>query len=79
MPTNLKQLDTSVQITTPENIAFRYELAGPFRRLPAYLIDLLIRLSTVAGLIFLVGVLGVAIDGAAVGLILLVLFVVEWF
>ncbi len=28
-------LDTTVEIVTPENIAFRYRLAGPFRRLPA--------------------------------------------
>jgi len=28
---------------TPENIAFEYQLAGPFRRLPAYAIDLAIR------------------------------------
>jgi len=40
-----KQLDTSIEIVTPENIAFRYRVAGPFRRLPAYLIDLKIRIG----------------------------------
>ena len=32
-------LDTTIAVVTPENIAFDYQLAGPFRRLPAYLID----------------------------------------
>ena len=37
-------LDTTVEIITPENIAFRYYLAGPFRRLPAFAIDMVIQL-----------------------------------
>lgn len=36
-------LDTTIAVVTPENIAFDYELAGPFRRAPAYAIDVLIR------------------------------------
>ena len=32
-------LDTTIAVVTPENIAFDYQLAGPCRRLPAYLID----------------------------------------
>ena len=36
-------IDTTVDIVTPENIAFHYQVAGPFRRFPAYLIDVLIR------------------------------------
>ena len=36
-------LDTTVDIVTPENIAFHYQLAGPFRRFPAYLIDVCIQ------------------------------------
>jgi uncharacterized RDD family membrane protein YckC len=35
-------LDTAVGLTTPERIAFRYPLAGPFRRLGPYLLDSLI-------------------------------------
>ena len=45
MPSDPKQLDTQIEIVTPENIAFRYRVAGPFRRLPAYLIDLAIRVG----------------------------------
>ena len=36
-------LDTTIGVVTPENIAFEYQLAGPFRRLPAYVIDLMVR------------------------------------
>ena len=39
------QLDSAIEIVTPENIAFRYEVAGPFRRMPAFLIDFAIRLG----------------------------------
>lgn len=36
------QLDNMLRVTTPENIAFQYEVVGPFRRLFAYIIDVLI-------------------------------------
>lgn len=39
----IQPLDTTIDVVTPENIAFDYQLAGPFRRLPAYLIDLAVR------------------------------------
>ena len=44
-------LDTTIAVVTPENIEFDYQLAGPFRRLPAYLIDVVIRWA-----IFLLGI-----------------------
>ncbi len=37
------QLDTTIEIVTPENIAFRYHVAGPFRRLPASLLDVVLQ------------------------------------
>lgn len=42
MPDRREQLDSIIRVVTPENIAFEYRVAGPFRRLPAYLIDLVI-------------------------------------
>ena len=71
------QLDSSIEIITPENIAFRYEIAGPFRRMPAFLIDLAIRCIV----IWLVAVvLGLAQLGFMVPVIILLLyFVMEWF
>ena len=81
METGNGQLDTSIQIVTPENIAFRYRVAGPFRRLLAYLIDLLIRLAVcgVAWIVLMIvfGMLGVF--GLGVGLSLVLTFVVMWF
>ena len=45
MSSNALPIDTTVDIVTPENIAFHYQVAGPFRRFPAYLIDVLIRVA----------------------------------
>jgi hypothetical protein len=43
MPRDAPPLDTTIEIVTPENIAFQYRLAGPFRRLNAFLIDVGVR------------------------------------
>ncbi|WP_235934900.1 RDD family protein [Candidatus Laterigemmans baculatus] len=56
-------LDTTIEVVTPENIAFDYQLAGPFRRLPAYLIDVAIRLVTFLAIIFLVMMSGMLAGG----------------
>ncbi len=37
------KIDCTVRVITPENIEFEYMLAGPFQRLPAFGLDLLIR------------------------------------
>lgn len=71
------QLDTRIDIPTPENIEFAYRLAGPFRRLPAFLMDWLIRL--VGAIIIQLLLLMVAPNGIGVGMFLVVFFVVEWF
>ena len=34
------QVDNTFRLTTPENISFEYQLAGPFRRVIPYLLDL---------------------------------------
>lgn len=44
-------VDTTATVVTPENISFDYQLAGPFRRLPAYLIDLVFRGSILVAVI----------------------------
>jgi len=53
------QLDTTYQVVTPENIAFEYRIAGPFRRLPAYLLDLVIRVAVFIVLAILAGLAGI--------------------
>ena len=54
-------IDTTIDVTTPEKIAFEYQVVGPFRRLISYLID-------VAASIMLYGILaflGVMLYGFA--------------
>jgi len=76
-----KPIDATIDIVTPENISFCYRVAGPFRRLPAFVIDLLLRFGIWFAIVFVFGILGVldVIDGAlAIVFMLLLLFVMEW-
>ena len=80
MPQNSNQIDSTIQIVTPENIAFEYRVAGPFRRLPAFLIDFAIRVAIWLGVMLLLGALSPLLGGgltSAFGLVLL--FLMEWF
>lgn len=76
------QIDTTIEIVTPENIAFRYRVAGPYRRLPAYLVDLGIRtFLTVFGAIgfaILAGGTGLGLMWW-VGLTMVLVFLLTWF
>ncbi len=80
-----QQLDTRIEIITPENIAFEYRVAGPFQRLPAYLIDLLCRLGILIALGFGLGLLqlligfslGVGFLGMVTGLFLVLYFALD--
>jgi uncharacterized RDD family membrane protein YckC len=81
-------LDTDVAIETPEHIVFRYRLAGPARRLLAYLLDLVICYTALCGVALVVvlvsvgvsGIAGPADDavGASTGILLVLLFLVQW-
>jgi len=81
-------LDTSVAIETPEHIVFRYRIAGPARRMLAYLVDLLAcygALLLLAILILFAAAGGAAVSDAmdswtqaGVGLILLLAFAAQW-
>jgi uncharacterized RDD family membrane protein YckC len=72
-------LDSTIEVKTPENIAFAYRAAGPFRRLPAFLADMAICLL----LYMLVGIVtmfaGVVLSGLAVAIMLIAFFVIYWF
>jgi len=75
-------LDTTTEIETPEHVRFRHAVAGPVRRAIAYLVDLVIRGALLAVFMVLAGFGGLlsggALAAASQGLLLLVLFVVEW-
>ena len=75
------QLDTHIDIVTPENIAFHYRVAGPFRRLPAFLIDLAIRVGVAAlGMLAALLAFGAAgVGGVGFGLGMLLWFLLAWF
>ncbi len=75
-----RQLDSRIEIVTPENIAFHYVLAGPFRRLPAFLVDVLIRAVVLAiALAVCVAAAGIALGGIGIGLFLVIWFGLSWF
>jgi uncharacterized RDD family membrane protein YckC len=75
-----EQLDTTIEIVTPENIAFDYRVAGPFRRFPAYLMDLAIRFGILIVLWMALGFLaGVGGGPFAAAFGLIAMFLLEWF
>ncbi|MGD9721949.1 MAG: RDD family protein [Pirellulales bacterium] len=80
MPKAPRQLDARIEIVTPENIAFHYVLAGPFRRLPAYLIDVALRLAVLATIGIIVALSGYAgLGGLGFGVFLVSWFILSWF
>ncbi len=78
-----RQLDTSIEIITPENIAFSYLLAGPFRRLSAFVVDC----ACIVGIIVAAWILmpfiayfcGGTPAGIYVGGMLVFTFALSWF
>src|SRR5262245_34203982 len=75
-------IDTSAEVETPEHVRFHHQLAGPARRALAYVIDLLLR-AVILWILVMVGAIagiasGVELRGLSKGLLLLVIFVMEW-
>lgn len=81
MQTKSAQIDSTVEIVTPENIAFHYQLAGPFRRLPAFLLDMLIRFGILTLLWIILGFAGALtrMSGMMTAGGLIFWFLLEWF
>ncbi len=81
-------LDTEVAIETPEHIVFRHRVAGPARRLFAYVVDLIVcygAFGAIAMVIMLAATgAGAAVhafqeaEGAGIGILLLLLFAIQW-
>ena len=85
MSQRVEQFDTAIKIVTPENIEFRYRVAGPFRRLPAYFIDLAIRfflaIATVLIALLVCGLLGIPAEIIELGALpaAVLWFLLAWF
>jgi len=84
METQRTPLDLNVSITTPENIQFVYHIAGPFRRLPAFLLDILFRYLILFGLFLVIifsGVLQlIPFSGSVVlAIVIVFVFLLSWF
>ncbi|HEY1694392.1 MAG TPA: RDD family protein [Polyangiaceae bacterium] len=81
-------LDTDVAIETPEHIVFRHKVAGPSRRFLAYLLDLVICYTAFTVVAFFVVLASIGVSAATdsaesalaagVGLLLVVLFAIQW-
>jgi len=70
-------LDNTAEVETPEHVRFRYRVAGPIRRMLAYIIDALIRFVV---LVVLGIIAAVALGGseAISGVLLVFAFILEW-
>lgn len=80
MPLRPQPIDSIVQVVTPENIAFEYRIAGPFRRLGALLLDYAIMavIQLILATVFVM-TFGFVSEGMAMGLIALATFTITWF
>jgi uncharacterized RDD family membrane protein YckC len=74
-----KALDLNATVMTPENIQFEYRLAGPFRRFPAFLLDLLVRAATLGGIGILIACSGIIAFFPSVGAIGFFIMAVGYF
>lgn len=79
MSSAVTPLDTTIDIVTPENIAFHYQVAGPFRRLPAYLIDVAIQTALLVGLWILATIMSIGLGGISIAVWILAQFTLSWF
>jgi uncharacterized RDD family membrane protein YckC len=79
----LQPIDTTAEIETPEHVRFHYPVAGPARRVVAWVLDYLIRgaILLVFAIIALMGGLAVgdAIADLSKGVLLVIHFLLEWF
>jgi uncharacterized RDD family membrane protein YckC len=75
-------LDTTAEVESPEHVRFSHQVAGPAKRALAYAIDLLLRGGVIFVMFLLLSVAGVAggglVAGASQGVMLVVLFAMEW-
>lgn len=79
MSTDAAQIDSTVDVVTPENIAFRYQAAGPFRRLPAFVIDFAIRAVAFIAAVMVLSFFGSFLVSTTVAMLYFAVLVLLWF
>ena len=75
-------IDLNAFVTTPENVRFEYRIAGPFRRLPALILDFAVRATLFWIVAIVLALLGFAVrfsGGITVLLFLIAWFALDWF
>lgn len=77
-------IDLTAKVNTPENIQFEYRIAGPFRRAPAFLLDLVVRgisISVVFIVLFCTGIIQLLSLPFSVAVVILFIsyFLLDWF
>ena len=77
--TAIEPIDGTISIVTPENITFRYSVAGPFQRATAFLLDFLIRIGIIIVLLIATVMLESVIGEVSTGFFLLSNFILNWF
>ncbi len=79
----IRPIDTTVELITAENIAFQYQLAGPFRRFPAWIIDTCMKYLLLGILLIIAGFAGLPFGrigiSFGISLYLVTVFVLTWF
>jgi uncharacterized RDD family membrane protein YckC len=70
-------LDTTLEIVSPENIAFQFRLAGPAARSLAFLLDAVVIGLVITVLLFALGLTGLLGEGF-LGLFLVAVFFIWW-
>ena len=79
MAQRAEQLDSTIRVVTPENIAFEYRVAGPFRRLPAYLIDFAVTILMGTAVLIVLLPMVVVSTGTYTFIICVTFFTIRWF
>ncbi len=79
MPSTTEQIDTTIEVIAPENIAFTYRIAGPFRRFPAYLLDLFFRVVIMFALGVVMMLSSIAIGAVGFAFLMVIFFLQSWF
>ncbi len=77
--TAIDPIDGTISIVTPENITFRYSVAGPFQRATAFLLDFLIRIGIIIVLLIATVMLESVVGEVSIGFFLLSNFILNWF